>query len=54
MSNRYDDFSDMSLEEEYVRVVNCKKCRRQVPLIEKELSDRGYTAREIRNVRQLT
>lgn len=49
----YEDFSDMGLEDEYIRVSRCAKCRKDRLAIEKEMSNRDYTAREIRNVREL-
>ena len=51
--SKYEEWSDMSLEEEYVRVTKCSKCMKQRREIEIELTSRGYTAREIRNVREL-
>lgn len=52
--SQYDDWSDMGLEEEYNRVSRCAKCKKDRIAIEEELSNRGYTAREIRNVRELS
>ena len=53
MPTNYEDWSDMGLEDEYIRVLQCKKCGKERLAIEKELSNRGYSAREIRNVREL-
>ena len=50
---KYEDWSEMSLEEEYVRVSRCAKCTDDRRLVETELVLRGYLAREIRNVRKL-
>jgi hypothetical protein len=49
----YEDYSDMGLEEEYVRISKCANCGEERRNIEIELTWRGYTAREVRNVREL-
>ena len=52
MPTDYEDWSDMGLEEEYNRVSRCGKCSKARKEIELELSSRGYSARELRNVRE--
>jgi len=48
----YSEYSDMGLEEEYVRVSECTSCGQETRAIEAEFIWRGYTAREIRRARE--